>query len=161
MANVLSTLAGMGIDKICNGIGGLAKDLKEVFTGKASPETIAKARLQLNELEIQAAETQLKQKQMQTDIIVAEAKSDSWLAKSWRPLTMLLFAVIIFNDAIIVPYLDMFMKESIKELFIVNDKVWIAINVGLGGYVVGRTTEKIIDKVKNGKKGPGGFLNDG
>jgi hypothetical protein len=98
---------------------------------------------------------------MRANIIVTEAKSDSWLAKSWRPLVMLMFAFVIFNDAIIVPYVDMFMEASIKGLFTVNDKIWTAVNVGLGGYVVGRSVEKIVDKVKNGKQHAGGFLNDG
>jgi len=152
MANFLTTLTGMGIDKVCNGIGSLAKDMKEVFTGKASPETIAKAKMQFEQLELQAAELKIREKKMQTDIITAEANSESVLARTWRPLVMLSFGLIIFNDALIVPYIDLFLEAKLDDMFVVSDHVWTAITLGLSGYVVGRSAEKVIDKVKNGKK---------
>lgn len=151
MANFLTSLAGMGIDKVCSGIGNLAKDLKEVFTGKASPELIAKAKMQLDALEIQAEELKLKERQMQTNIIVAEAQSESVLARIWRPLVMLSFGLIIFNDALIVPYIDLFVEAKLDGMFEVKDQVWTAITLGLSGYVVGRSGEKIVDKFKKGK----------
>lgn len=151
MANFLSSLAGMGIDKICNGIGSLSKDLKEVFTGKASPETIAKAKMQMEQLELQAAELNLRERQMQTDIITTEAKSESKLARSWRPLVMLSFGLIIFNEAFIVPYVDLFIQTDLEGMFVVSERVWDAITLGLGGYVVGRSGEKIMKEYKKSK----------
>jgi len=151
MANFLTTLAGMGIDKVCSGIGDLAKDLKEVFTGKASPETVARAKMQLEQLELQAAELKLRERQMQTDIITIEAQSESVLARTWRPIVMLSFGLIIFNDSFIVPYVDLFVKVKLDDMFMVSERVWDAITLGLGGYVVGRSGEKIIKEWKKSK----------
>lgn len=151
MANFLTTLAGMGIDKVCNGIGNLAKDLKEVFTGKASPETVARAKMQLEELELQAAELKLRETKLQADIITVEAQSESVLARTWRPIVMLSFGLIILNDAFIVPYIDLFIDVNLNDMFTVSERVWDAITLGLGGYVVGRSGEKIIKEWKKSK----------
>lgn len=64
----------------------------------------------------------------QSSVIVAEAKSDSWLTSSWRPITMLtLLALVVigFTTSIEIP-----------------PDLWTVIKIGLGGYVAGRSVEK-------------------
>jgi len=75
-------------------------------------------------------------------IIVAEAKSDSFLARNWRPITMLVFVFIIANNHILAPYFGVPTLEIPKDM-------WDLIKIGLGGYVVSRGAEKII-KMRNG-----------
>ncbi len=82
------------------------------------------------------------------DIIVAEAKSDSWLTRSWRPITMLTFVIIIANNYLIVPYAQAF-GAKVVSLDIPNG-MWALLTTGIGGYVVGRSAVKIM-KAKNGK----------
>jgi hypothetical protein len=75
------------------------------------------------------------------DVVVAEAQSESWLARNWRPLIMLTFGAILANNYIIVPWLMAFGIETVAVLEI-PEGMWGLLTVGLGGYVVGRTIEK-------------------
>ena len=69
------------------------------------------------------------------DIIVSEAKSDSWITRSWRPITMLSFV------AAILAYWFGLTPDDIPEDAI-ND-MFTLVQIGLGGYVVGRSAEKV------------------
>ncbi len=69
------------------------------------------------------------------DIILAEAKGN-WLQRSWRPLVMLTFAAIVAIGAFVpIPYL------ADKSEF------WSLLKIGMGGYVIGRSVEKVADNV--------------
>lgn len=74
------------------------------------------------------------------DTIVAEAKSESMLARNWRPITMLVFVFIIANNYIFYPYLALFWDNA--PVLAIPDDMWDLLKIGLGGYVVGRSTEK-------------------
>lgn len=60
-----------------------------------------------------------------------------WLTRLWRPITMLTFVLIILLHSI--GWL------AIEEI---HDEMWTLIQIGLGGYVVGRSAEKIVSKLK-------------
>lgn len=64
-------------------------------------------------------------------IIQAEAQSEHWLAASWRPITMLTFLVLAVGDAFGL------LASPLK------DEAWGLLQLGLGGYVVGRSAEKV------------------
>lgn len=70
-----------------------------------------------------------------SDIIVAEAKGASWIQRSWRPITMLTFLFLVVMDAF--GWLP----------FRLADKAWTLLQIGLGGYVVGRSFEKTMPQV--------------
>jgi len=89
-------------------------------------------------------EKELELQKMQTDIIIAEAKGN-WLQRSWRPILMLSFGFIV----IYVKFLAPLFGWTIPEL---EDKFWNLLQIGIGGYVVGRSAEKIADKVTITKK---------
>lgn len=74
------------------------------------------------------------------DIIKAEINSDSWMAKNWRPMTMLVFVFIIANNYILFPYLQMFFSSG--AMLDIPPDMWALLKIGLGGYVVGRSVEK-------------------
>ncbi len=84
------------------------------------------------------------------DVVVAEAKSEHWITSAWRPLVMIMFAVMIGNNYIIAPYLDAIFGTSV--MFDMPDQAWNLLSVGLGGYVVGRSAEKTMREY-NKKKG--------
>ena len=44
----------------------------------------------------------------QRDVIVAEANSQSFIARNWRPIMMLTFVFIIANNYILFPYVQLF-----------------------------------------------------
>src|SRR6056297_3387834 len=87
--------------------------------------------------------------QVARDVVVAEAKSEHWLTSAWRPMVMLMFAVMIGNNYIIAPYLDAILGTSI--MFVMPEQAWSLLSIGLGGYVLGRSGEKIAREVR--KKG--------
>ena len=76
-----------------------------------------------------------------TKVIVAEAQGVSWMQRNWRPLTMLTFVSIIANNYIIVPYAVAFGLEV--PMLEIPAGMWGLLTVGIGGYVAGRSYEKI------------------
>jgi hypothetical protein len=79
----------------------------------------------------------------QTSIILAEANSQSWLARNWRPGLMTLFGFIIFNNYVLNPWLAAMF--SVDVMLDIPPDMWALLKIGLGGYVVGRSTEKVAE----------------
>lgn len=103
----------------------------------------AKVALQTKILEAQIAtaeRTMDYEKQLlagQTAIITAEAQGNSWLQRSWRPITMLVFlALVVFDSFGWLP-------------FRLAPDAWELLKIGLGGYVVGRSIEKAAGPIAN------------
>ncbi len=69
------------------------------------------------------------------EIIKAEAQSEHWLAACWRPILMLTFG------ALIVARWLGWSAPGISEAEVL--KLWDIVQLGLGGYVIGRSLEKI------------------
>lgn len=70
-----------------------------------------------------------------SDVIQAEARSESWITRSWRPLTMLTFV------GLIVAYYLGLTPDTIGERQAEN--LLDLVKIGLGGYVVSRGAEKV------------------
>lgn len=122
--------------------GGLVKDLlgglDKLFTSK---EEKIKAENVIKQILI---EKQLELQKMQTEIIVTEAKGN-WLQRSWRPILMLAFGFIVIYVKFIAPLFDLTTPELEIEF-------WELLKIGIGGYVVGRSAEKISKNVTFTKK---------
>tara|TARA_R110000824_G_scaffold18775_6_gene73784 strand:+ start:479 stop:919 length:441 start_codon:yes stop_codon:yes gene_type:complete len=93
-----------------------------------------------NDLQVQAMSILETEVQASASIINSEIKSDSFLAKNWRPITMLVFVVIIANNYIFFPYLQLFFQTG--AMLEIPPDMWALLKIGLGGYVVGRSVEK-------------------
>jgi|TARA_R110000803_G_scaffold78547_1_gene143720 hypothetical protein len=93
-----------------------------------------------NDLQKQAMNILSTEVKAASSIIKAEVQSDSYLAKNWRPITMLVFVGIIFNNYILFPYMDMFAGTGV--MLDIPPDMWDLLKIGLGGYVVGRSAEK-------------------
>ncbi|MHC4230116.1 MAG: 3TM-type holin [Planctomycetota bacterium] len=79
---------------------------------------------------------------MQRDIVLAEAQGDSWLQKNWRPLLMISIVAIVVNNHLLFPYLRLFWTSApVLEL---PADLWDLMKIGVGGYVLGRSGEKIV-----------------
>ena len=76
--------------------------------------------------------------QSQSSIIQAEAQGN-WLQRSWRPIIMLVFATIVLIG-------------TFFDLPILSDtsRFWDLLEIGIGGYVIGRSAEKITGRLKGG-----------
>jgi hypothetical protein len=79
--------------------------------------------------------------ELKASIIKAEMESGLWITKAWRPITMLVFVVLIILDSI---------NWLPKPL---NPDAWMLLKIGLGGYVGGRSLEKIVPAVTKIMKG--------
>jgi hypothetical protein len=91
--------------------------------------------------------------QEQTSVIKAEAAGESFLQRNWRPITMLMFAYIIFNNYILAPYIQCFYAQF--PILPIPTDLWSLLKLGIGGYVVGRSAEKIAGKMIDSKKATG------
>lgn len=75
----------------------------------------------------------------QANVLTTEAKSESWITRSWRPIVMLTFtAVIVLAQFGVGPE--------------VSPEMWPLLKLGLGGYVIGRSAEKIIPQTVSAMK---------
>lgn len=77
------------------------------------------------------------------DIVKTEA-AGGFLASSWRPITMLVFVVLI------VARWFGFAAPNLQEAEYL--KLWDIVQLGLGGYVIGRSVEKIVPDITNALK---------
>ena len=68
----------------------------------------------------------------QAKIVNSEARSEHWLAATWRPVTMLTFLCLTVGDSLGLLATPL------------RDEAWMLLQIGLGGYVVGRSGEKVI-----------------
>ncbi len=129
--------------KIIDWFGGtVVKDLlgglDKLFTSK---EEKIKAENAIKQILIQK---ELELQKMQTEIILAEAKGN-WLQRSWRPILMLAFGFIVIYVKFLAPLFDL----KIPEL---ENEFWNLLQLGIGGYVIGRSAEKISQNIHISKK---------
>lgn len=94
------------------------------------------------EAELIAAVTRQEEelRRSQAAIIGTEAQGN-WLQRSWRPIIMLVFAAIVLAGTFFnLPILDD------------TSRFWDLLEIGIGGYVIGRSAEKVAGRLKGGRK---------
>jgi len=74
--------------------------------------------------------------QAKASIVQAEAQSEHWITATWRPITMLTFLALAVGDSL------GWLPNPLR------DEAWTLLQIGLGGYVVARSGEKIVNTVK-------------
>ena len=80
----------------------------------------------------QGLQYELAQLEARAAIITAEAQSDHFLVSAWRPITMLTFLALVVCD------------QFGLLTFRLAEDAWTLLQIGLGGYVVGRSVEKVV-----------------
>jgi len=100
-------------------------------------EAAAKAKLELLSMEQNGELTQM---QTQAGIITAEAQGEGWLQRNWRPAMMIWFGVLVGA------YWFGFTPENLSEDRIGD--LFTLVQLGIGGYIVGRSAEKGIKEWK-------------
>ena len=114
----------------------LFKTIDKTIDNKADAEKIKQS------IQQQLLSGQLKELEAQASIITAEARG-SFLQRNWRPMLMLVFA------GLIVAHWFGYTAPNIPES--VQNSLLNIVLVGMGGYIVGRSGEKIMDKYKDKK----------
>ena len=89
---------------------------------------------------------ELRELEAAASVVVAEAKSEYSLTSQWRPITMLTFTAIVANNYIVAPYLQAMFGWSVT--LDMPPQLWNLLSIGIGGYIVGRSGEKIATAVK-------------
>ena len=112
---------------------------------KAIPDKDLAERLkfQLNEQLLKSSTEELK---AAASIVEAEAKSN-WFVSSWRPLLMYVLIFILVWNYILGPIIKIVLGSVIT--FELPGDVWTLLQIGLGGYVVGRSGESIARALAN------------
>lgn len=78
------------------------------------------------------------------DIIKTEAQSQHWLAAIWRPVVML-----VFTGLIVARWFGWAAPNLSEAEYL---KLWSIVEFGLGGYVVGRSVEKVAPTIAGAVK---------
>jgi hypothetical protein len=97
-------------------------------------ELVLSSRIQKQLLESKSGELEA-----QVKIVLAEAQG-SWLQRNWRPMLMVTFA------GLVVAHWFGLTTSNIPES--VQNSLLNIVMVGVGGYVAGRSAEKVVDKWK-------------
>ena len=128
-----------GVDDLVNSAIKLGTDvIDRVFP---DPAQAAQAKIELFKLQQQgelaklAADTDIVKKGQ--DIILAEANAQSWLTKNWRPIVMITFTALI-----VARWLGWSAPNLQPTEYL---ELWAIVKLGLGGYVIGRSAEKIVE----------------
>jgi len=83
------------------------------------------------------------QLESQAEIVKAEAQGESFLQRSWRPIVMLVFV-----GLIVARWTGFTAPNLTPEL---ESQLMVLVQIGLGGYVVGRSAEKVAKSISFNK----------
>ena len=128
-------------------LGAVAPLAKILFNtiDKAVPDKDLQEKLKA-QLQTQLLQSNTQELQAAAKIIEAEAKA-GWFAASWRPLLIYVLIFILVWNYVIGPVIKVFTGAVIS--FELPGDVWTLLNVGLGGYVVGRSAESVARTLAN------------
>ena len=115
---------------------------------KAVPDKDLQAKLKAD-LQTQLIQSNTDELKAAARIIEAEAKA-GWFASSWRPLLMYVLIFVLVFNYIFAPIIKMISGHVVG--FDLPGDVWTLLQIGLGGYVVGRSGESIARTLANKPK---------
>lgn len=78
--------------------------------------------------------------QARLSVIQAEASSEHFLTSNWRPIVML-----VFTGLIVARWFGLSADGITEREYI---EIWEILKLGIGGYVVGRSVEKVMKEYK-------------
>ena len=132
MVNLLGALGP--IAKIALGV--VDKSVKDKDLAEKLKSQITSQMLDNDSKELQSA----------ASIIQAEASSKHWLTATWRPALMWICILVIFNNYILMPFANLIFGTSLDLQ--IPDPMWNLLTIGVGGYIAGRSGEKIAQNWK-------------
>mgnify|MGYP001350291793 CR=1 FL=1 len=128
MNKILSWLTGDLFKKVTSSIDSLITSDEEKLILK-------------NDLHKLLIDESTKVNELKSSIIREEAKGN-FLQRSWRPILMLNFGFIVTYCKFLAPAFDL-------PIVVLEPQFWSLLNLGIGGYVIGRSSEKIVNTIKN------------
>lgn len=114
-------------------LGGLIKPVTDIIDEAVTDKDEAN-RIKAS-IQQAAMDGRLRELEEAAETIRAEATGRSWLQRTWRPITMLTFVGLIVARwfGFTVEGIDATTEQALLEI----------VKVGLGGYVIGRSAEKV------------------
>jgi hypothetical protein len=137
LGGFLSKILGAGAKETIDSIG---NTIDKIDKSDEKLEMQLKYKQLLMEMEGSYLNYETKLLESQSKIIESEAKGDSWLQRNWRPLLMLICMFIILNNYVLVPYFGI-------PVAVLDDHIWTLMEMGVTGYVAGRSLEKISENL--------------
>ena len=125
--------------QLLGAIGPIAKLIAKTVD-KAVPDKDLKEKLK-HDINTQLLNAGSQEMQAASKIILAEASSGSWLTNSWRPALMWICIIVIANNFIISPILELTLGTSLN--LEIPEPMWNLLTIGVGGYICGRSAEKV------------------
>lgn len=110
-------------------------DIAAKFFQSKFPDPVEAQKMQ-SELTLTLLQNSAELEKVAGEIIKTEAASEHWLAANWRPLLMLTFG------ALIVARWFGWAAPNLSESEYI--KLWDIVELGIGGYVIGRSAEKVL-----------------
>lgn len=112
------------------------------------------------ELEKQAVSYFTRSAELGAGVVLAEVQSEHWLSRSWRPLLMLLLMGFLVLAGFVLPLIDALSGRTIPfepRWQALPQGFWDFLTIGMGGYIGGRSLEKVAGAVTaaRDRAGPG------
>ena len=90
--------------------------------------------------------------QAAASVILAEAKSEHKITATWRPILMLTITAIVGWNYLAAPLVELIVRllagDAVPLTIPLPEELWQLLMIGVGGYVVGRSGEKIARNIK-------------
>jgi len=90
--------------------------------------------------------------QAAASVILAEAKSEHTITATWRPILMLTITAIVGWNYLAAPLVELIVRllagDAVPLTIPLPEELWQLLMIGVGGYVVGRSGEKIANNFK-------------
>lgn len=137
---------------IGNIVGAVAGPVFEVIDQAVEDkDQAAKLKAALKQRLIDQQDTRLN---AQMKVLLAEITGESWLQRNWRPLLMIVIVAIVANNYLVAPYLGAMFGVGLQ--LALPEQLWDLMTLGVGGYIAGRSGEKIVGTLKGNAPG---FMN--
>jgi hypothetical protein len=137
MGNFLSKILGAGAAETITAIGDA---ISKVDKSDVKLDLQLKYKELINQIEGTCVDYEGRLLENQSQIVQSESKGESWLQRNWRPMLMMVCMYIIFSNYVLVPYFHI-------PPVVLDQNIWDLLKIGVGGYVAGRSLEKISENI--------------
>ncbi len=154
MLGQLNIFMALGVTSLISGLAGPVSNVINKFISRKEDQMLAQAELEkiTHGFKEKLLENQKNILDAQRDLISTEMKGSA-MQRNWRPALMWVIIAIIANNYLLAPFLNHIVlyfgaEDKLLPILELPDKLFNLMSIGLGGYVVGRSAEKIIPKLK-------------
>jgi hypothetical protein len=146
----------IGISSIVSGLAAPLSNVINKFITRKEDQLKVQAEIESiqKDFEKKLIEQQSQMLMAQKDLITAEITGHPF-QRNWRPALMWIIIAIIANNYLIAPIINqlftIFGWGNILPLLELPDKLFNLMSIGLGGYLVGRSAEKIVPQMAETK----------